>query len=71
MELLLEAGFSLEEAVRCATWNGARLLGLESELGQLKPGMPATFIALKGSPAELAASLKAPEMVYIRGRKVP
>ena len=32
--LLLEAGFSIQEAIRCATWNGAKLLGLK-ETGRL------------------------------------
>jgi imidazolonepropionase-like amidohydrolase len=56
MALLMTAGFSVEEAVRCATVNGARLLGLP-HAGRIEPGAPATFIAVTGSPRELPASL--------------
>jgi imidazolonepropionase-like amidohydrolase len=56
MALLMRAGFSVEEAVRCATVNGARLLGLP-DAGPIGPGAAATFIAVKGGPRELPASL--------------
>ncbi len=55
--LLLEAGYSVEQAIKCGTANGAELLGLE-ELGRLKPGMPANFIAAPGSVADIPKSLK-------------
>ncbi len=70
MGLLMKAGFSLEETIRCAAMNGARLLGLEDELGRLEPGMPATFIVFKGAPADAAQALGTPEQVYIRGSAV-
>ncbi|HSM73122.1 MAG TPA: amidohydrolase family protein [Desulfobacterales bacterium] len=56
MALLMRAGFSVEEAVRSATVNGARLLGLP-DAGPIGPGAAATFIAVKGGPRELPASL--------------
>lgn len=56
MALLMTAGFSVEQAVRCATVNGARLLGLPHG-GSIEPGAPATFIVVTGSPRELPASL--------------
>lgn len=65
--LLMQGGFSTEETVRCATLEGARLLGLEQEIGQLKPGMPATFVVLRGAPSELSDSLGSPQAVYVRG----
>ena len=40
---------SIEETVRCASFNGAQLFGIK-DLGLLVPGMPATFIAVKGDP---------------------
>ena len=54
--LLLEAGYTLSEAVQCATMIGAWLLGI-SDMGILTPGMPASWIAVKGSPAGLPGSL--------------
>ncbi len=63
------AGYSVEEALQCASGNGARLLGLEEELGTLVPGMPATFLAVEASPDDIPDALDRLEGVYIRGRK--
>jgi imidazolonepropionase-like amidohydrolase len=67
MRLFREAGLSWEEVVRCATSTGARLVGLEQELGSLTAGMPATFVAVKGGPECLPDSLASPEAVWVRG----
>ncbi len=56
LRILMEAGFSLPEAIGCATRNGADLLEIP-EIGLLKPGMPAAWIAVKGSPSLLPDSL--------------
>ena len=69
LRLLMRAGFSLEEAVKCATSNGATLLGLQEELGRLCPGMPATFLATKGGGSCLPGALETPEMVFIQGEE--
>ena len=37
MKILMEAGFSIEKTIRCATFNGAQLLGIR-DLGLLVPG---------------------------------
>jgi len=68
IRLFISAGLSLVTAIRCATSNGARLLGLEGEAGTLKPGMPATFVATKGGPEGLPKTLEFPEAVYVRGK---
>lgn len=57
LKLLMHAGFSLPEAIRCATLNGAKLLGLKDS-GAIVPGMKANFIAVKGSPACLPEGLE-------------
>ncbi|MBN1106460.1 MAG: amidohydrolase family protein, partial [Deltaproteobacteria bacterium] len=67
MRLLLLAGLSLEEAVRCASAGGANLLGLEDGGGVVIPGGPATFVATRGSPADLPQSLREPEAVFVGG----
>lgn len=69
-KLLMEAGFSTADAIRCATLEGARLLGLENQLGQLKKGMPATFIAVAGDPSSLPDALLSPQQVYVCGRLI-
>jgi imidazolonepropionase-like amidohydrolase len=52
LRILLEAGYSIPEAVQCATKTGARLLGI-TDMGILTPGMPASWIAVKGNPSGL------------------
>jgi imidazolonepropionase-like amidohydrolase len=69
IEVLLSAGFSLEKAIQCATWNGAVLLGIERELGKLTPGMPATFLVAKGPPQKLPRSLRSPQEIWVRGAR--
>jgi imidazolonepropionase-like amidohydrolase len=65
--LLMEAGYGSEEAVCCATQDASRLLGLRSEMGQIKKGMEGTFIVVEGPPEALAMNLGRPEKVFIRG----
>ena len=52
LEAFIEAGMSTEAALRCATVNGAALLGLESELGIVAPGFIADLVAVDGDPLE-------------------
>ncbi len=52
LKILISAGFTLPEAVRCATFNGARLLAIQGQ-GQITKGMSATLIIFKGAPEEL------------------
>lgn len=54
--LLMTAGLSLAAAIRCATSNAARLMGL-SDLGALVPGRRAVFLAASGPPEHLPGSL--------------
>jgi imidazolonepropionase-like amidohydrolase len=69
MKILMEAGFSIEETIRCATFNGAQLLGIR-DLGLLVPGMPATFIAVKGDPSGFPDSLRQIEGGWIKGEMI-
>ena len=56
VRILLEAGYTIAEAVQCATKTGAGLLGI-TDMGTLTPGMPASWIAVKGNPSDLPDSL--------------
>ncbi len=71
--LLERAGFSVEEAVRCATSHAAKLLGMEHTLGVLAAGMPATFLAVRASPSKLfeTAGRLGPIALYLNGEQVP
>lgn len=70
LKLLMNAGFSIQEAICCATLNSARSLNLEG-LGVLAPGEPATFIAVKGDPSNLPDRLTEIEGFFIQGRLSP
>lgn len=52
LNLFIQAGFTLAEAFKCATHNGAQILGLQNH-GQIAVGMKASLIVFKGTPAEL------------------
>jgi len=67
MQLLMQAGYSLAEAIRCATANGAHLVG--GEFGLIEPSKPATFVIVEGSPSTLPESLKKVRAVFIDGIK--
>lgn len=49
-ELLLEAGFAPEAAVRIMTLNGARILGLDATIGAVTPGRQADLMVVQGDP---------------------
>ena len=65
MQLFMQAGYSLPEAIPCAAVNGARLTG--GEFGLIEPGRPATFVIVEGSPSALPESLKRVRAVFIDG----
>lgn len=49
-ELLVEAGFTPEEAIGILTLNGARILGEEGETGSIAPGRRADLVVIRGDP---------------------
>ena len=65
--LLVAAGLSLPESIRCATSDAARLLGLP-DLGELAAGRLTTLVALNGGPADFPANLDPPAMLVTAGR---
>ncbi|MGC9196899.1 MAG: amidohydrolase family protein [Syntrophobacteraceae bacterium] len=69
LELIAQAGFSVEQTIQSATHAGARLLGLDHELGSLRPGMPANFLVVPGPPSDLPGSLALVTAVYLRGAR--
>ena len=49
-ELLVEAGFSAEEAIQIMTLNGARIIGKERQLGSIAAGKTADLVVIRGNP---------------------
>ena len=52
LELMVEYGMSAPDVLRADLLNGARLLGWEGQMGELKPGFYADVIAVDGDPAK-------------------
>lgn len=51
LQLLLEMGLTLEEAVKVATLNGAVYLEMDDDRGTVEPGRRADLVLLAGDPA--------------------
>ncbi|MHB8791077.1 MAG: amidohydrolase family protein [Desulfobulbaceae bacterium] len=71
LRLLLKAGCTLTEAIRCATWNGAGLLGVDDQLGLIAPNRPAHFLAVRGTPSQLPRKVSYLQGIYLNGRPCP
>ena len=67
VELLVEAGFSPEEAIRIATLNGATFLGEDSRIGSLAAGKQADIVILRGNPAVKIRDVRNVELVFKDG----
>jgi imidazolonepropionase-like amidohydrolase len=67
LELLVEYGMAPAEALKSATSGAARVLHLESRIGQIKPGMFADLIAVDGEPARDIKALRQVRLVMKGG----
>lgn len=68
MRYFQQLGMSPMEIIVCATKNGARILGLEDELGTVEAGKAADLQILKGDPLKSFDNLGSPEIVILRGK---
>ncbi len=67
VELLVEAGFSPEEAIEICTLNGARYLGRADRIGSLAVGKQADLVVLRGDPATRISDIRNVELVFKQG----
>jgi imidazolonepropionase-like amidohydrolase len=51
LELLVEAGFTPVEALQIMTLNGAKVLGVDKDLGSIETGKIADLVVVQGNPA--------------------
>ncbi|MFC1827574.1 amidohydrolase family protein [Thermodesulfobacteriota bacterium] len=66
MKLFIKGGYSLEEAIQCASDNGAGFFGMKN-LGALTVGHQATFLVARGTVPLLPRKLAYLENIYVDG----
>jgi hypothetical protein len=67
LELLVAGGFTPVEAIRIATLNGAKFLGLDDRIGSIAAGKQADLVLLEGNPAAQIADVKKVKLVFKDG----
>lgn len=67
IELLIETGFSIEEAIKLATLNGAAYLGIENETGTIEAGKEADLILIEGDLSKDVSNIRKMEIVFKDG----
>jgi imidazolonepropionase-like amidohydrolase len=66
-ELLIEAGFTPVEAIQIMTFNGARILGVDKELGSIAAGKIADLVVIRGDPIARPAEIRQTTVVFKDG----
>ncbi len=66
-ELLVEAGFSPTESIRIMTLNGAKVLGVDRDLGSIETGKIADLVVVRGNPAETPRDIRNVTIVFKDG----
>jgi imidazolonepropionase-like amidohydrolase len=67
LELMEECGLSRMEAIKTATSNAAKIIGMESRLGQVKEGYLADLLLVKSDPLQSLATLRDVSVVISGG----
>jgi imidazolonepropionase-like amidohydrolase len=67
VELLVEAGFTPLEAIKIATFNGAKFLGEDARIGSIAVGKQADLMIVKGNPAANISDIEKVEIVFKDG----
>jgi imidazolonepropionase-like amidohydrolase len=67
VELLVEAGFTPVEAIKIASFNGARFLGEDARIGSIAVGKQADLMIVKGNPATKIGDIENVEIVFKDG----
>jgi imidazolonepropionase-like amidohydrolase len=72
LELHEEAGFHPLEVIEHATWNGARMLGLDDHLGKVREGFAGDLLVVNGNPLDNLKLLNpyGTDVMLVNGRQV-
>ena len=66
-ELLIEAGFTPVEAIQIMSYNGARILGVDKQLGTVTAGKIADLVVIRGNPIAQPADIRQVTTVFKDG----
>ena len=67
VELLVEAGFTPVEAIKIASFNGAKYLGRDTQIGSVAAGKEADLMIVKGDPSKNINDIENVEIVFKDG----
>jgi hypothetical protein len=67
LELLVEAGFTPEQAIRIGTYNGALFLKQADRIGTLAGGKEADLVVIRGNPSASISDIRQTEIVFKDG----
>ncbi len=67
LELLVEAGFTPEQAIRIYSYNGAAYLGRTDRIGSIAPGKQADLVVVDGDPSTHIADVEKVKYVFKEG----
>ena len=67
LELLVEAGFTLSQAVRICSLNAAEYLGRDKEIGTIEVGKKADMVLMNGDPQKDIKAVRNTEIVFKNG----
>ena len=67
IELLIEGGFNIEEAIKMSTLNGANYLGVAKETGSVEVGKKADLILINGDLSKDISNIRKMEIVFKSG----
>ena len=70
LQLYVMAGIPELEAIKCCTYNGAKILRREKEFGSLQKGMSADILLVEGNPAKDISATRNVKHVFLRGKRV-
>jgi enamidase len=67
VELLVEEGFTPLEAIKIATFNGAKYLGRDAKIGTIAIGKQADLVVINGDPSATIGDIRKVETVFKNG----
>jgi imidazolonepropionase-like amidohydrolase len=67
IEAMIEGGFSPVDAIRIATYNGARFLGIGDQVGTIERGKRADLVVINGNPAQNTLDIRNVQLVFKDG----